>query len=339
MTSGQMDRDEAVGPGPRSWHELTRLPPFNDAGKEEAFRAQFPAAANAGGCRWPGFGILYLLYCAVLGPFNPFAATVLLILWIYSRASEKFTNCLMPALILSYFYLVVAIGTGEFPSNLFDVSALAALNIIAIRTRRSHDLIARGLFLRNAALQRLATLDELTTVYNRRHICELGRREFDRSRRSGGPFCVMLIDVDHFKEINDRHGHAAGDEVLLALVVVSEGSLRSQDIIGRYGGDEFLVLLPDTLPSAAWRTADRLRRSIRSRHVPIGDRRVRLGVSIGIAALEHETEDFQSLISHADVALYNAKACGRDRVRLWPDLNAHQPEGEVIPPGLTACNK
>ena len=223
------------------------------------------------------------------------------------------------SLMVSYLYLIYAFVRRDPASAWLELSLLAALNGLALRSRLSHEALVGALSLHNAALQKLATIDELTEMYCRRHICELGRKEFSRTSRSGNPLGVMLLDIDHFKEINDRYGHAAGDRALVDISAIMRNNLRSQDLLGRYGGDEFLVLLPDTGTSGAVMMADRLRRAIRSHVIVLGSCKIGLTVSMGMSILESRAVDFQSLVHRADIALYDAKSRGGDQFRLWSD--------------------
>ena len=164
-------------------------------------------------------------------------------------------------------------------------------------------------------LRRLATLDSLTERFNRRTIDELGRREAARARRHALDLAVALVDVDHFKQINDRYGHPVGDAALRNVTEAIAAELREPDLLGRYGGDELLVILADTRREAAQTACERLRRAITARPLVVGRREVPVTVSIGFAGLSGEEVDFDRLVRRADRALYAAKSAGRDRVR------------------------
>jgi diguanylate cyclase (GGDEF)-like protein/PAS domain S-box-containing protein len=156
----------------------------------------------------------------------------------------------------------------------------------------------------------LATVDPLTGAYNRRQGDALLDAEFSRRARDGRPFAVMLLDIDHFKAVNDSAGHAAGDAVLVSLVQTCHAVLRSIDMVVRWGGEEFLLVLPDTDAAAAMAAAERLRAALAEAEVA----GVRFTVSIGVAVPAADTP--AELLRRADVALYIAKATGRDRVSL-----------------------
>jgi diguanylate cyclase (GGDEF)-like protein len=163
-------------------------------------------------------------------------------------------------------------------------------------------------------LEDLATTDGLTRLYNRRHFMERAESEFERSLRYRRELSVFLIDADHFKAINDSHGHDAGDRALRLLAGACRQGLRQLDVIARYGGEELVVLLPETSAAVAYETAERLRRSIEQLQIPVSEGEVRLTVSIGVATAGPDTETVAALINQADRALYEAKRGGRNRV-------------------------
>ncbi|KOF53682.1 MULTISPECIES: biofilm regulation diguanylate cyclase SiaD [unclassified Achromobacter] len=167
----------------------------------------------------------------------------------------------------------------------------------------------------NAALQETSSRDPLTGLYNRRALMDMIKQEVTRAGRSGQSFVVAMLDVDHFKSVNDRYGHESGDRVLVELAGVLGASLREYDLCGRWGGEEFLVLLPNTPPEAAQGVMDRLVAAVRGLAVEVNGDVLRLTVSIGMAS--HQLgETFSETLSRADQALYLAKQDGRDRVAL-----------------------
>jgi len=165
----------------------------------------------------------------------------------------------------------------------------------------------------NALLAEASRTDALTGLLNRRGFLEKGGAEIDRSCRSGKPLCVVMADVDHFKRINDRHGHAAGDVALQGLASLLRGTLRSQDLVGRWGGEEFILLLPETDVYGASQVAELIRRKAGQEAIRVGDLELPVTLSFGLA--EHRPDrSLEMTIAHADAALYRAKAEGRDRV-------------------------
>jgi diguanylate cyclase (GGDEF)-like protein len=144
---------------------------------------------------------------------------------------------------------------------------------------------------------------------------ELGQREFTRSLRYSRPLAALMIDIDHFKRINDSYGHPAGDQVLRVLGERCREYLRREDILSRIGGEEFLALLPDTDLQSALRVAKRLRRLVTQEAVLTSQGEVRLAISIGVAARTDSIKSLMDLVSRADDSLYAAKQAGRDQVK------------------------
>lgn len=171
-----------------------------------------------------------------------------------------------------------------------------------------------------------AFCDHLTGVANRRAFFEAAELELTRNRRTPRPIALVLFDADHFKQINDRHGHPAGDCVLRQLGAALSLTFRQVDVVARVGGEEFAVLLPSSTLDGAAAVAERLRRLVESQPVTCDGVSIAYTVSAGIAAVDAgETIDLDTLIKRADRALYAAKANGRNRIECWSkDLNAHE---------------
>ncbi len=167
-----------------------------------------------------------------------------------------------------------------------------------------------------AALRQAVAIDGLTGAYSRSHFFELAEREFERRRRYGNQVAVMMLDVDEFKPLNDAFGHAFGDEVLRSLVRTARKTLRRSDILGRYGGDEFAVLLPDSSIAEATDAATRLAAAVAALVLPAsgGDGMARPTVSIGVTLATDGDADVEAVLKRADKALYDAKVAGRNRV-------------------------
>ena len=165
-------------------------------------------------------------------------------------------------------------------------------------------------------LVQLATTDFLTDAHNRRHFMQSVGAEIQRAGRYGRPLALLMLDIDFFKKVNDERGHAAGDEALKAFVVLARDLLRDQDVIGRMGGEEFAIALPETTQEAAVVVADRLRQRLAKLEIPVGGGApLSLTTSIGVAECKiKEGEGLEACLSRADVALYRAKALGRNRV-------------------------
>ena len=163
-------------------------------------------------------------------------------------------------------------------------------------------------------VRRLATTDFLTGLYNRRHFFEMAEREFQRARRYGQSLCAMMLDLDHFKLVNDTYGHAVGDQVLKEIAECCRNELRGVDVLGRYGGEEFAIMLPEIDLSTAFQVAERLRKSIARKTVDAKRSLLVITVSIGVSAVEDEDLSVEDVIGRADKALYSAKRGGRNRV-------------------------
>ncbi|MBF6623083.1 MAG: GGDEF domain-containing protein [Pseudomonas stutzeri] len=164
----------------------------------------------------------------------------------------------------------------------------------------------------NISLREASTHDALTGIANRRLLTERLRDEVDRARRYERPLSIAMLDIDRFKVINDAHGHEVGDHVLVEVARVMEAEIREQDLCGRWGGEEFLILMPETMIDTAERVMQRLGASIASLVVRIDDQQLNVTVSMGIAQLQGE-ESYSSAINRADAALMCAKRAGRDR--------------------------
>jgi diguanylate cyclase (GGDEF)-like protein len=168
-------------------------------------------------------------------------------------------------------------------------------------------------------LERLAYTDLLTGIWNRRHLCTLAERELNRAERYNLPLALLIIDIDYFKQVNDTYGHLVGDEVLTAIAQTVQNFLRKVDIFGRFGGEEFLVFLPDTEIRGAVIVAERLRESIAKATILITRQNILVSVSIGVASYKSGDKTIDAMIQRADTALYQAKNQGRNRVVVYSD--------------------
>lgn len=200
-----------------------------------------------------------------------------------------------------------------------------------------------------AAATKLAVTDPLTGTFNRRTFLDLAEKEIARARRSQEPLSLVLFDLDHFKSVNDKHGHLAGDHVLKRFVEVATMCLRQEDLLVRYGGEEFCLLLPQTNTEDAAGLAERIRGATAYSSFALKDgmaeQTIRITVSGGVAGLgENLDEDIGSLIARADEAMYAAKEAGRNQIAVFPDgadlsllarsqcLRAVKPEATPIDP-------
>ena len=182
-----------------------------------------------------------------------------------------------------------------------DGKLLTMLSIRALATAYEH-------------LQIEANTDPLTAVSNRRPFLKMLRREFDSAQLRGDPFSVAMLDIDHFKQVNDTFGHDVGDRVLQDVSSLLIEQFRSIDLVGRLGGEEFALVFPRTDTSGAQIACERIRTRIRKTGFKIDEKEVQITVSIGLAARRPETLSDTALLKQADVLLYQAKKGGRDRV-------------------------
>ena len=163
-------------------------------------------------------------------------------------------------------------------------------------------------------ISELAIRDELTGLFNRRHLMALLDDEKNRASRGGPLFCLAMLDIDHFKKVNDLYGHLAGDAVLLAVATTIQMTMRNTDFCGRYGGEEFLLVYTQTNTPGAVICAERVRSGVESMRFPDIGPDFRITFSLGLTEY-HSNDDVQKVISRADSALYLAKDSGRNRVK------------------------
>lgn len=209
-------------------------------------------------------------------------------------------------------YRALDAGANDFLRKPVDDIELLA------RARNMLNLRARQLELADAndRLYRLATTDSLTGVYNRRHFLSRVDDEIARVRRHGRPGCVVMVDADHFKRVNDQHGHDAGDRVLQALAATLRHTIRATDCVGRLGGEEFAVLLVETGVDDARAVCARLLEQVRAIRVGAGSAAILVTVSAGLTAMRPEDANAAAALKRADDALYKAKKDGRDRIEV-----------------------
>jgi diguanylate cyclase (GGDEF)-like protein/PAS domain S-box-containing protein len=229
----------------------------------------------------------------------------------HSRLPDTRAEAVIPLVVGDA--VIGALDVESAQPNVFGPNAIPILTImadqvaIAIENSRLY-----------AKVQQLAITDGLTGLYNRRGFFELGRHEFERARRFGRPLAAVMLDLDYLKEVNDTYGHAVGDQVLAGVGVLCRGELREVDLLGRYGGDEFVALLPECDVAGAKGVAERLRQSIAQTPVKTERGAVTMSVSLGVAVLDKGCADLEGLLNRADQALLRAaKRAGRNRVSVW----------------------
>ena len=168
-------------------------------------------------------------------------------------------------------------------------------------------------------LERLASTDPMTHLYNRRYFSELATTVIKLAKRSKLVYSVIMIDIDKFKRVNDTYGHTIGDEVIIALARVLKYNSRESDIVSRWGGEEFVILLPQTDLNGGMAIAQKLRKNVESLSVDAGDdKKLSFTISLGVASVDIEKfPDIEDVINNADKALYIAKESGRNKVEIF----------------------
>ena len=200
------------------------------------------------------------------------------------------------------------LGAHDYLRKPFEANELMARVSAALRTKWLQDELRA----RNAELDRVSRIDMLTNIYNRRHLDEHLRSVISAARRHDRSVGVLIVDIDHFKDVNDEHGHLAGDAVLREVAGRLQQAMRTEDALGRWGGEEFLAVLTDTPPDGVRVMAERMRQVIAAAPFTLDDgSQIRVTVSVGHT---NGTEDAEVLVHRADDALYVAKAEGRNRV-------------------------
>lgn len=205
-------------------------------------------------------------------------------------------------------------GIDDYLTKPFDAQELRARLHVGQRIVNLQDQLIGA----REELRYRATHDALTGIYNRGEIIEALNRERARQGRDGGSFGVIIADLDHFKRVNDTYGHAAGDAVLRETTVRMKACVRSYDFIGRYGGEEFLMVVPSSDAAGTLALAERIRQSIQSPPITTDAGEIKVTISLGVAASAHACPlGAQELLLRADQALYRAKENGRNRVELF----------------------
>jgi len=204
--------------------------------------------------------------------------------------------------------------TGHVINAVLTVVIAVVATRILYRAAWNHYLQLQVIESQREELSRMASEDSLTGLHNRRYISECVRYELGRSRRYGRPLCVAMADLDFFKRINDSFSHKTGDEVLVAIAEILRASIRSTDFVSRYGGEEFVLVFPETPLASARVACENIRRSVETHEWKRIDPSVKVTISIGIAELRDEIE-WTDLIEAADRQLYRAKRNGRNQVQ------------------------
>lgn len=201
-----------------------------------------------------------------------------------------------------------------------EFSAAAAIFDLSSRDEKYYGAVVRDISNSRKTeeeLLRLAATDPLTGAFNRREFTVIAEREALRSNRYHHPLSVLMLDIDHFKRLNDTYGHAAGDKVLQRFTMICANALRNVDVFGRWGGEEFVALLPETDIQGASVIAERLRKLMADNVLTYNDHKIEFTVSIGIAEFKDGETSIDGVLSRADNAVYDAKKAGRDRISVF----------------------
>lgn len=213
-------------------------------------------------------------------------------------------------LLLSYGVVQAFLTTGSFKTIYSQTELFQQI----IREKKRTEQALVELQRLNIKLQELAATDSLTGIANRREFTRRSEEEMSRSYRNKSDLCLMVIDFDHFKDINDEYGHQAGDKALKDFVKLAKEVMRPSDLLGRMGGEEFALLLPETNIRSAVKVAERLRQHIEEKNIVIGSKSIKLTVSIGVSEYRPKVDTVKKWLHRADELLYQAKDKGRNRV-------------------------
>lgn len=202
-------------------------------------------------------------------------------------------------------------GAVDYITKPFNIYELLARVKTHLQIKHLTDLLKKAL----EKAEKLAMTDSLTEIYNRRYWLTIAQQEFNRTCRYDRSFSVVIFDIDNFKKLNDTYGHLIGDEVLKALTKAIQPSLRRADCFARFGGEEFIILLPETNLDNAREVAERMCQAVNS--TKITDQEIQITVSIGVAAYQSNDTRIDDLLQRADCALYEAKRQGKNCVSTW----------------------
>ncbi len=255
------------------------------------------------------------LASVISAPFFGLATWGLVANWSQATPLRRLVAGTSAAVTLAIFArgVVAWIGPEMHLTSNLTIQAMTFIPIYFIMISNGFGFLLLAKEKTDGQLLRLATLDSLTEIFNRRSFLEEARAALALSRRTGGDLSLLMIDLDRFKDVNDRHGHQAGDEVLRAFARCCRGQLRASDVMGRLGGEEFGVILPATGLVGAAQLGERIRQAIMALVVKSSGKSIGFTVSVGVAAAE-EYDTLDTLIGRSDKALYMAKGKGRNCV-------------------------
>jgi diguanylate cyclase len=294
-------------------------------------RATSPATLDLLVFAWSvGAALLVIYYRISQAPVVSEVTIAVLALGCYTLVPNRLLFRVIPAFIMTATDAgLVAQANPAGPSSWAVLLAYGFIHLVGIWSSSTlHNLRRRqfeALVGEQAAvseMQRLVHTDSLTGLLSRRHFMELADQELDRFRRYQARFTTLIVDLDHFKPINDRFGHGAGDEVLRRFAELLRRQSRRNDLVGRLGGEEFCLVLPETVLVAGQEVAERIVTECRRLEIPVDGRRLSVTVSVGVTEVDPDDADFSNVLRRADTALYSAKEQGRNRVETLPRYRA-----------------
>jgi len=256
-------------------------------------------------------------------------AAIALLLYHRTAFDRKVVQWLVASLVLTvvselaFTFYVSVYGFSNLIGHLLKISAffLIYIAIVEMGIEKPQRLLFRNLQRKEEAFEnalqevhRLAITDSLTSLYNRRHFSKVGEDEVQRACRYGRSLSAIMLDIDHFKRVNDTFGHKVGDQILQGVAASCRKTLRGVDVLGRYGGDEFVILLPENDRAAAVQVAERLRKKIAHIQLNTDKGTAKVTASLGVATVDCDKPSLETLLNQADNALYIAKKRGRNRV-------------------------
>jgi diguanylate cyclase (GGDEF)-like protein len=264
----------------------------------------------------------YLISCILL-------AAIALLFYYRAAFDRKVLQWLTASIVLTvaaeltFTFYINVYGLGNLIGHFLKFVAffLIYIAIVEMGLEKPQRLLFRNLQRKEEAfenalqeVQRLAITDSLTNLYNRRHFSKVGEEEVQRACRYGRSLSAIMMDIDHFKRVNDTFGHKVGDQILQGVAASCRRELRGVDVVGRYGGDEFVILLPENDRAAAAQVAERLRKNIAHLSLNTAKGPANITASLGVAAVDCDKPSLEALLGQADKALYVAKRRGRNRV-------------------------
>jgi len=204
----------------------------------------------------------------------------------------------------------------EFISMSSYFISLSIINITKIISTLSehNNILEKEITIRTEKLTELANKDPMTKLFNRRYLQDITSHIINISNRLNNPIGIMLIDIDNFKKINDKYGHAIGDKVIISLVSIFEKNIRQSDISVRFGGEEFVIILPNTNKDNTLKLAEKLRLDVEKQNLKVIDKIIKFTISIGITIVNKKDKTFESALSIADKALYKSKENGKNQI-------------------------